>query len=101
MKPIIVWCCIFFPMAVAAADWTDRKEYDLVLTIRSESSPEKRLALLDTWSKSYPHTALARARQELYLSTYDSQGDRQHMFGIAKQMLATEPNNPVGLYWLT
>jgi hypothetical protein len=101
MKPIIVWCCVFFPMVVAAADWTDRKEYDLVLTIRSESSPEKRLALLDTWSKSYPQTALAQARQELYLSTYESQGDRQHMFSIARQMLTTQPNNPVGLYWLT
>ena len=87
--------------AVCAADWTDRKEYDLVLTIRSESSPEKRLALLDTWSKSYPQTALAHDRRELYLSTYDSMGDKQQMFGIARQMLAAQPDNPVGLYWLT
>jgi hypothetical protein len=103
MKPIVTSCCVFFlaTASMAAADWTDRKEYDLVLTIRSESSPEKRLALLDSWSKSYPQTGLARARQELYLATYESMGDRAHMFGTAKQMLAAQPNNPVGLYWLT
>jgi hypothetical protein len=71
------------------------------LTIRSESSPEKRLALLDTWTKSYPQTALAHDRRELYLSTYDSMGDKQQMFGVARQMLAAQPDNPVGLYWLT
>jgi hypothetical protein len=102
MKPIAICCCALFTLTASfAADWTDRKEYDLVLTIRSESSPEKRLALLDTWNKSYPQSGLARARQELYLSTYESMGDRQNMFGVAKQMLAAQPNNPVALYWLT
>ena len=33
----------------AAAKWTDRSEYDLVLTIRAEAEPHKRLALLDQW----------------------------------------------------
>ena len=103
MKRLVICCCAFLSAAAAirAADWTDRKEYDLVLTIRSESSPEKRLALLDTWSKKYPQTALAHDRRELYLSTYDSMGDKQQMFGIARQMLAAQPDNPVGLYWLT
>jgi hypothetical protein len=103
MKRLVLCCCAFLSAAAAvrAADWTDRKEYDLVLTIRSESSPEKRLALLDTWSKSYPQTALAHDRRELYLSTYDSMGDKQQMFGVARQMLAAQPDNPVGLYWLT
>lgn len=103
MKPIVICCCAFLSIAstVRAADWTDRKEYDLVLNIRSESSPEKRLALLDTWSKNYPQTGMAQARQELYLSTYESMGDKQHMFGVARQMLTGQANNPVGLYWLT
>ena len=103
MKRLVICCCAFLSAAAAirAADWTDRKEYDLVLTIRSESSPEKRLALLDTWTKSYPQTALAHDRRELYLSTYDSMGDKQQMFGVARQMLAAQPDNPVGLYWLT
>jgi hypothetical protein len=82
-------------------EWTDRKEYDLVLDIRSEGSPEKRLTLLDAWSQHYPKTALNRARQELYLNTYEVLGDRTHMFDVAKQMLVAQPDDPVGLYWLT
>ncbi len=103
MKPFFILCSALLVAhaVVSAADWTDRKEYDLVLNIRSEASPEKRLALLDTWSKSYPQSALAEARQEVYLSTYDAMGDRQHMFDVAKQMLAAQPHNPVALYWLT
>ncbi len=103
MKPIVIWCgfLLFINASALAADWTDRKEYDLVLTIRSEAAPEKRLALLDTWSKSYPQSGMSRARQELYLSTYESMGDRQNMFAIAKQMLTAQADNPVGLYWLT
>jgi len=103
MKPALICCVVLLSSTVAAraADWTDRKEYDLVLTIRSEAAPEKRITLLDTWSKSYPQSAMSHARQELYLSTYESMGDRQKMFGVAKQMLAAQPNNPVGLYWLT
>jgi hypothetical protein len=87
--------------AAANVDWTDRKEYDLVLTIRSESAPQKRLALLDSWSQSYPKTALARARQELYLDTYQSLGDHVKMFETAKQIQASQPEDPVALYWLT
>ena len=103
MKRALIGCVAFLLMSsvLVAADWTDRKEYDLVLTIRSEAAPDKRLALLDTWTKSYPQSALARARQELYLSTYESMGDKQSMFSIAQQMLASQPGNSVGLYWVT
>lgn len=82
-------------------DWSDRKEYDIVLTIRSESSPQKRLALLENWKQSYPKTSLSQARDQLYLNTYQVLGDHAHMFDVAKQMLATQPEDPVGLYWLT
>jgi hypothetical protein len=103
MKPrIAVFCLVVQASALlVAGDWSDRKEYDIVLTIRSESSPQKRLALLDSWSKSYPKTGLARARQELYLSAYESMGDHAHMFDVSKQMLAGQPDDPVSLYWLT
>jgi hypothetical protein len=33
----------------AAAGWTDRGEYDLVMGIRSEASAQKRVELLDRW----------------------------------------------------
>jgi hypothetical protein len=105
------FCLLIFGLlqsmiAVAAlpstgTDWSDRKEYDLVLNIRSESSPQKRLALLDSWTKTYPKTGLSRARQELYLNTYEALGDHAHMFDIARQILAARSDDPVGLYWVT
>lgn len=85
----------------AASDWTDRKEYDLVLTIRSETTPQKRLDLLESWTKTYPKTQLSKARLELYLATYESLGDSMKMFDTAGQMLAIQPSDPVGLYWST
>ena len=106
MKALVFAFCLVLPEVLAAlsgtgVDWSDRKEYDLVLTIRSESSPQKRLALLDSWTQAYPKTGLLRARQEIYLNTYESLGDRTHMFDTAKQMLAAQPEDPVGLYWVT
>lgn len=88
-------------LAAPATNWTDRKEYDLVLTIRSETTPQKRLDLLDSWSKNYPKTELREARLELYLETYESLGDPAHMFETSKQILADHPSSPVGLYWCT
>ena len=37
---------------LAAGEWKDRSEYDLVLRIRAEASPQMRIALLDEWSNS-------------------------------------------------
>ena len=84
-----------------SANWTDRKEYDLVLTIRSEAMPQKRLDLLELWNKNYPKTELREARLELYLATYEALGDRNHMFETSRQILADQPGNLVGLYWST
>lgn len=106
MKALVFAFCLVLPQVLAALpgtglDWSDRKEYDLVLTIRSESSPQKRLALLDSWSQAYPKTGLSRARQEIYLNTYESLADHAHMFDVAKQILAAQPEDAVGLYWIT
>lgn len=85
--------------ALSDTNWTDRKEYDLVLTIRSETTPQKRLDLLNRWTKQYPKTGLREARLELYLETYQSMGDAAHMFQVSKEILSDHPGNPVGLYW--
>jgi len=88
-------------LPAAAAGWTDRGEYDLVLSVRAEASPQKRLALLDQWKAKYPATELRRARNELYFSVYQSLGDSPHMLDMAQAMLADQPDNLVGLYWCT
>ena len=50
-------------LSVPAASWTDRAEYDLVLGIRAELLPQKRLALLDTWKAKYPKSEYQQARR--------------------------------------
>jgi len=85
----------------AAAKWTDRGEYDLVLTIRAEAAPQKRLALLDQWKAKYPKTELQQVRQELYLSAWQSLGDSSRMLAVAREMISGAADNLVGLYWCT
>jgi hypothetical protein len=87
--------------ALAAGKWTDRNEYDLVLTIRAEAAPRKRLALLDQWKAKYPKTELQEVRQELYLSAWQSLGDSPRMLAVAREMISGSADNLVGLYWYT
>ena len=85
----------------AAAKWTDRSEYDLVLTIRAEAAPQKRLKLLDEWKAKYPKTELQQVRQELYLSAWQSLGDSPRMLAVAREMISSAADNLVGVYWCT
>lgn len=84
-----------------AAGWVDRGEYDLVLTIRAEASPEKRIALLERWKEKYPKSELDQQRRELYLNAYETLGDSAHMLDVAKEMVTVQPENFVGVYWLS
>ncbi len=90
-----------FPAAALAAGWVDRGEYDLVLTIRAEAAPEKRIALLARWKEKYPKSELHQQRRELYLAAYETLGDSYHMLDLAKEIVAVQPDNFVGIYWLS
>lgn len=87
--------------AAQAAVWTDRSEYDLVLTVRSEATAQKQIALLDQWKAKYPQSELRQVRRELYLAAYQSMGDSAHMLETAREMLSEQPDNMVGAYWCT
>jgi len=87
--------------AAGPAKWTDRNEYDLVLAIRAEAAPQKRVALIDQWKAKYPSTELLEVRQELYLSAYQSLGDSPRMLAVAREMISGGADNLVGLYWCT
>jgi hypothetical protein len=89
------------PAFGASAKWTDRDEYDLVLNIRAEAAPRKRLALLDQWKAKYPKTELQQVRQELYLAAWQSLGDSPHMLAVAREMIVGGADTLVGLYWCT
>ncbi len=87
--------------ALYGAAWTDRGEYDLALLIRSEASPQKRLALLDQWKAKYPGSAQQQVRRELYLAAYQSMGAWPRMLEVSREMVAAHADNLVGLYWFT
>ena len=97
----IAACGLTLLAALNAANWTDRSEYDLVLTIRAEAAPQKRVALLDLWKAKYPQSELRQMRRELYLQAYQSQGDSAKMLATAEEMIGEQPDNFVGLYWCT
>ena len=81
------------------AAWTDRGEYDLVLTIRAEATAQTQVTLLDQWKAKYPQSPLRQIRRELYLSAYQSMGDSERMLATAREMLTDQPDNPLGAYW--
>jgi len=87
--------------AASMAGWTDRKEYDLVLKIRVEASPEKQLELLNQWKQQYPQSEMRQVRRELFLAAYQAMNDTGHMFETAREMVAEQPANLVGVYWCT
>src|SRR5690349_21198718 len=79
--------------------WADRVEYDLVLQLRGEPRPEKRLELLKRWSDQYPASAFSHLRQELLLASFQSVGDSESMLRVAREMIKASPNDFIGLYW--
>jgi hypothetical protein len=58
----------------AQKNWKDRSEYDLYESITKETSPAKRLELLNAWKDKYPSSDFADARQQLYMSVYGQLG---------------------------
>jgi tetratricopeptide (TPR) repeat protein len=90
---------LLFTIGAGAANWTDRKEYDLVLDIRAEVAPGPRIALLDQWKTAYPKSEFARVRLELYLVAYQALGDSPHTLGVASELLADQPDSLVGAFW--
>ncbi|MGA2038247.1 MAG: hypothetical protein ABSH42_03130 [Bryobacteraceae bacterium] len=92
---------LLLAVCAPAANWTDRKEYDIVLSIRAETSAQKKLRLLDEWKTAYPKSEFAQIRLELYLSAYQALGDSPRTFAVASEMLAGQPDNLVGAYWYT
>lgn len=82
-----------------AQNWTDRGEYDLVLALREEASPEKKLALLDQWKAKYPKSQLGGARRELMMATLQSIGAWPRMLDASQEILSESPKDSTALYW--
>jgi len=84
-------------------NWKDRDEYDLFTSITNpkETSAQKKLDLLNQWSSKYPITDFKTERTTLYLNTYLALGRPRDAIASAKQLVANNPKDFTGLYYIT
>lgn len=97
---ILLMTLLMTARAVLGAEWADRGEYDLVLKIRAEASPQFRLKLLDEWKTKYPQSTLWQVRCELFLAAYESTNRREDMVQVAHELIQ-KTDSFTGLYWVT
>jgi len=79
--------------------WRDTAEYELYDSMSKQSTPQKRLELLDSWTKKYPDTAMRELRLQTYLETYRQLDQADRMLEAARELLTVNPKNPAGQYW--
>lgn len=88
------------PQKPAEPQWKDRAEYDLVQEINKTTDPNKKLALLNTWKEKYPDTQFKIPRMQMYVIQYQQLGQGDNMIQAAKDLVAADPKNLLGLYWI-
>jgi hypothetical protein len=81
-------------------NYKDRAEYDLYSSILKETNAQKKLELLTQWKEKYPSTEFGSERLGLYLATYQALNKGPEMLATAKEMVAADPKNMQGLYWV-
>jgi hypothetical protein len=82
-------------------NWKDRDEYDLFTNITKETNGQKKLDLLNQWSTKYPSTDFKAERANLYITTYAALNRPKDAIVSAKQLVADNPKDFTGLYFLT
>jgi hypothetical protein len=88
------------PAKPAEPQWKDRAEYDLVQEINKTTDPAKKLALLNSWKEKYPNTEFKIPRMQMYVIQYQQLGQGDNMIQAAKDLVAADPKNLLGLYWI-
>ncbi len=81
-------------------NWKDRAEYDLVQEIQKTTDPNKKLALLNSWKEKYPASEFKVERMEMYVPVYQQLGQGANLLQAAKDLLAADPKNMLGLSWV-
>ena len=74
-------------------NWKDRAEYDLYESITKETTPAKRLELLNSWKQKYASSDFEDVRQQVFMATYAQMNRPADALKIAGEILATDPNN--------
>ncbi len=78
----------------------DQGEYDIFTAVTKDTDANKRLQDLDTWKAKYPETDFKHERLQFYLTTYQQLGKPDKMIETAKEMLALDPKDIQGLYYI-
>lgn len=71
----------------------DQAEADLINSLPKETDGNKRLQILDKWSKDYPDTAFANERQEAYRDLYQQLNKPREAFNKSVEILQRDPDN--------
>lgn len=80
-------------------NWKDRAEYDLFEAITKDTSPKTKLEKLQQWESKYPSTDYSKERRQLFLTTYVALNQPSQAVGVAKQILAQDPQDFSALYY--
>jgi tetratricopeptide (TPR) repeat protein len=89
------------PAAAAAPQgpqWKNQAEFDLFTAITKETDPKAKIQKIQQWEKDFPDTAFMAQRRTLLMTTYFQLGQAKEAVDVAKQILATTPNDFSALY---
>lgn len=108
LKRSRVFVGVFLTAVLVLPAWTqapqknykDRAEYELYSSILKETNAQKKLELLNQWKEKYPGTEFQSERLGLFLVTYQALNKGPEMLATAKEMVAADPKNMQGLYWV-
>jgi tetratricopeptide (TPR) repeat protein len=79
----------------------DLGEHEVFTAVVKETDNNKKLALLNTWKQKYPESDYKEERLAYFLTTYQALGQPAKMVETAKEILAMNPKDVQGLYWIT
>lgn len=82
-------------------NFKDRTEYDLYEAARTATDPNVALQKLNEWKEKYKDTDYEKDRRTFYLNTYVKLGQMQKAIDAAKDLLALDPSDFTGVYYIT
>jgi tetratricopeptide (TPR) repeat protein len=86
------------PAAAQGPQWKNQAEFDLFTAITKETDPKAKIQKIQQWEKDFPDTAFMAQRRTLLMTTYFQLGQAKEAVDVAKQILATTPNDFSALY---
>lgn len=84
------------PAPAGQKAWKDG-EYDLANPALTDQNAQTRLPKLDAWKAKFPVSDFEAERKQTYLATYQFLKKPAEVYAIAKEMLASDPDNLAAL----